>query len=112
VDQILPESKILDAWSRSQKFAFRLHSPGLNRSQILKVENFSDTDRIRIQKFGTGAELQSEKVTPATSDYHPVCRLDIRKALVCLQPDTDMQKLISDRNRIGIWTSEMLFSIF
>jgi len=45
----------------------------LNRSRILKFENF----RIRIQIFGSGAESESENVTPATSDLQHHAFYDI-----------------------------------
>jgi len=44
-------------------------------------------------------------------DHYPVCRLHISR-IVSLQPDKDIQKLLSKSNRIRIRVSETLLSIF
>ena len=46
---------------------------------------------------------------PISDDHYPVCRLD---RIERLQPDTDIQKLLSNRNRIRIRIFETLLSIF
>jgi len=45
-------------------------------------------------------------------DHYLVCRLDIWQNTVTLQPDTDIQKLFSNRNRVQIRISETLFSTY
>jgi len=44
-------------------------------------------------------------------DHYPVCRW-ISGRIVSLQSDTDIQKLLSNENRIQMWISETVFSIF
>jgi len=52
MDQIVlePEPKILDSWSRSQKFEFRLRSPGRNVTDVLLKSHTSKMHEIFLHK--------------------------------------------------------------